>query len=565
MDAPRLLISHIFVALDNPKLVYGSRVCLSDFLDPNDLVDSAVIASVHCFGARWLPLMLPQTATTANAELLKYHQHVSEVLWREARDKIESVMNRTSFRLAFAMYLFGMTPVPANVPDNEDIKLAQTSLETALTQCHRLLSGSQVPLITNSDEMKSPTDSFEDLADKQTGMKRIVHWFGIVCDTSASLTLGKAPILTSGSITEEPVWRLSMEWTKSQGAGLLKARSIDGISLLTDGIAHGIVETAGSAKGLTWKAIAALRWALVRDFRDSSVQHARAEVISTMAQFERSFIPLLNIVESQLLFLSQEVQLSWYLIYMHYHLGVLILNEQLEQQYALEVIPNMDQRQFQALYGLVKVFKLAISTPYTFDKSVPMTLDSRQPKCCLISVDPYPHHVVNAVRLGCRSLLGYFKRGVIKLEPFYNMYNILLSALDFLPGSSEVQQRLMRNLRKELDESRAIQQLDSGVSVVPPPVLTNVPSPAPVLSKESSPQGGELQVPIPTDSEKSVVLSSSPHDEEDDFYFMDDVVIAGISKGVSDRPQSVDDIYANLSQLTRPDASFFDMPWFTTG
>lgn len=69
----------------------------------------------------------------------------------------------------------------------------------------------------------------------------------------------------------------------------------------------------------------------------------------------------------------------------------------------------------------------------------------------LISLDPYPHHILASLQLCADVLLVYLERGEIAQDSFDGFSRIVFDALDELPQSLQSVQRVKKLMHEKLD------------------------------------------------------------------------------------------------------------------
>lgn len=96
-------------------------------------VEEHLRQAVQSFAARWLPLMSSHADEHEQTALVR-------ALWRRSRRSMLRVINYPSYRSVLSLLLFGLTPVPAGVSEDEeqDGISGQVCVQAALNQVQTL-------------------------------------------------------------------------------------------------------------------------------------------------------------------------------------------------------------------------------------------------------------------------------------------------------------------------------------------------------------------------------------------------------------------------------------------
>ncbi|EGR48438.1 uncharacterized protein TRIREDRAFT_107858 [Trichoderma reesei QM6a] len=409
----------------------------------------ALIASVHAFSLRWLPLVTDSAIDSKQLRLL------GDRLWHNAKSRVLSIFDKLSYQTVLALYLFGLTPICEAVSmDVENAHSAgEVSVDMALRHVHRLrvkrrdlrFSGTNLS-VGRRDGRGSGTHVAvnEDFIHAENMM----YWAGVVFDTSSAMTRGCPSILCSGvfGFEEEPIFRL------------MKAR----VQLFHESTEpwrqHGFVPTSQSTlyivhrastwKGYTWKIIGALREAINHGYDESVITRLRVLISQALERFDRTFKPLLTACEHHVLFLSKDAQLCYYLLQLHYHMGLLLLCSIAVSIERLNLVPNFDTLRRESVHAIFSTLSFGLRC------QVALNQDGTQRNrrlSSLISLDPYPHHILASLQLSADVLLVYLERDEIAQDSFDSSCHIVFEALDELPQSLQSVQRVKKLLHEKLD------------------------------------------------------------------------------------------------------------------
>ncbi len=129
---------------------------------------------------------------------------------------------------------------------------------------------------------------------------------------------------------------------------------------------------------------------------------------------------------------------------LHYHLSILLFVDIIEATDRddllvplAEVIADAEATVLNTLvFGLHNHFTLSVKPDSSAKPVSPGSIDSVV-KVSLISIDPYPHHVVAAVRLLRKVVDRDFTQNKISSDAYENLQSTLKSSVDHLPQSSK--------------------------------------------------------------------------------------------------------------------------------
>jgi hypothetical protein len=431
----------------------------------NYQLDQSLRRATQSFAARWLPAVMRGTPGGP----IQYEGVIKE-RWRASRRDMLKVINRTSYRSVLTLYLFGQTPVPSGISEEEEMDgiSGVVCTQTALLQLQQLrerlrscqFNGSGVSAwsdaVTGSAAGPNLTQAFLNLESR-------VYWAAVTWDTSSSVTLNFRSSLTSGlkGACLEPAWRLARGFL----VGSFHARSEDwrkkGFEV-SDEVAPQIISAAAVCRLYTWRTIASVKEALREGVEESDALFAWNAVLDAFDVFKTTIHPLLSTCERRLHFLGQVERLNWYEVVLHYHLGILILADAVEAANRLDLLSQLTETRLDAEQESFNVLKFGLESKYTIygpleesynasDVNLIAYYSTGQPiTTSFVAIDPYPHHVVASVRLMKKAISRKYRQGNIKHEAYSYLSSILLKALEQLPQSSKMVQSAWENLQESL-------------------------------------------------------------------------------------------------------------------
>ena len=384
------------------------------------------------------------------------------------------VINRPSYRSVLALYLFGQTPVPLGISQDEELDGLNGAIcsQTALSHVQQLrqrlrccqFNGSDVSTWSNAATSNAPTRS-PDLTEEYLHLESRAYWATIVWDTSDAMTLNLRSILSSGlkGACFEPVWQL----TKSFLVGSFHERTEEwrknGFRVSGD-MAPQITSAASVCTIYTWRTIASLKEALREGVEEATVQFVWESVLDAIDAFKTTIHPILTNYERRLHFLGQVERFNWYEIVLLYYLGILMLPDVLEAGNRSDLLEQLAQTGLEAGRECFNVLKFGLESTYTmtWSSSLPGTdstsgesdaeNSTRSLTVSFVAIDPYPHHVVAAVRLLDKTFRQQYLQGTITQEAKSRLYSALRQALDQLPQNSKAVQSARDGLKASLPD-----------------------------------------------------------------------------------------------------------------
>ena len=428
-------------------------------------IDQSLHLAMNAYAAGWLPILGRKSASATSQ-----YEQITRDYWRAARRDMLKVINRKSYRSVMTLYLFGQTPVPSGISEDEeqDGISGVICIQTALLQIQQLRERLRSCQFNGSD-MSAWSDSegpvlHQNPSEGYLSLESRAYWAAIRWDTSNSLTLNIRSSLTSGlkgACLEAP-WRLA----KAFLAGSFQPRTEEwqrkGFEV-SDDVVHQVISALAICQIYTWRTIASLKEALREGVEEDTLLFAWKSVLDAFEIFKTTIHPLLSNCERQLHFLSQVTRLCWYETVLHYYLGILILTDALETANRLDLLSQLTNTWLEAEHECFNVIKFGLESKYTIDK--PRTdptnachglLASSSPArraiiTSFVAIDPYPHHVVASVRLINKTISRKYRHGDMKYEVYSYLSSILLKALKQLPQGSKTVQAARENLQASLD------------------------------------------------------------------------------------------------------------------
>ncbi|KIX96013.1 uncharacterized protein Z520_08268 [Fonsecaea multimorphosa CBS 102226] len=473
-DGSRTIISRLFVSLDEWKCACrrnddqpDTRQAVSGSADScvkaGKVVNQALNATVHAFSVRWLPLV---AGTRIPTEKLN---NLARRLWHNARSQILLILQKRCYRSILALYIFGMTPLPPGLEDHElahgnigevcvDIAMRQLQSVRAKRHVSRFSSAAIATDSPSGSAIPTAATSVHTLDEGYELRETIAYWAGFVFDTSASFTTGLPSILHASLLGFE----------QERTVQLLKKTAQEFHDKTEDWRANGfevtnqraiwIVQSASGCKGVFWKAVAALREALNYGHEPHAVVRAQTAVLQCMLRYDVTYAPLLAACKRALLFLEFEAQLNWYLLALHYHLGLLILYDTLDTFDRRDLVTNPDNAQWSAVQETVNIILLGVQCKISLQTVFGSTsAPLRDDMVSLLSVDPYPHHVATALSL----VSDFLKKGSSETckssEALKQVRKLATMAFDQLPQCSASLQASRVSVAAKLDEVQQLQ------------------------------------------------------------------------------------------------------------
>ncbi len=373
-------------------------------------------------------------------------------------------INRPSYRSVLALYLFGQTPVPLSISSEEEldgmngVACSQTALLHIQQLRQRLRScqfnGSEVSAWPDSSSHNG-VDLGESLTEAYLNLESRAYWASVTWDTSDSMTLNFRSSLSSGlnGACWEPVWQLARAFLVGSFREQTEEWREKGSRNL-ETFCPQIVSAASVCTIYTWRTIASLKEALREGVKEATVQSAWSAVLDAIDVFDTTIHPVLSNLGRQLHLLGQVDLLNWYENSLLYYLGRLILVDALTAAHRDDLLSTLRSTNLEAEHECFNTLKFGLESRYTIVPDEEDSIDgieicssARPIVRSFIAIDPYPHHVVAAVRLMHKGFLQEYRDGNVNQEAYSRLSLTLQQALDQLPQNSKTVQSARASLQ----------------------------------------------------------------------------------------------------------------------
>ncbi|KAJ9645443.1 hypothetical protein H2204_001022 [Knufia peltigerae] len=458
---PSKLFAELDAAIDHDwearNLEDAAATPLSQRLERNFQIEDSLKLAIRSFASPWLHLIPQQEWVGLNQEDLVRES------WRASRRDMLKVINRVSYRSVLTLFLFGLTPIPVGVSRDEEVDgiTGQICVQVAFQQIQSLrerqrncqFSGSKVSFgmapLANSKPKSFP------LSEAFLNSESRAYWGALTFDTSASLTLNFRSSLSSGlhGVASESAWRVLRT-----GAHSFQTRTKEWRTSafeVSDDTASQIIAAAAACKVFVWKMIAILKEALREGDEEDKVQQAWDAFTEAADIYQDTFRPLLSACERRLHFLSQVERLNWYEVMLHYHLGILMLVDNVEAAERDDLLLLLKEKRLFAEQEIVNALKFGLENTLTIGAPADDSESTEGPctfTASFVQLDPYPHHVVAAVQLMNKVISRERRHGKMKLEAYNYLKSTLLKALDQLPQTSRSVQEARQYINVAVQE-----------------------------------------------------------------------------------------------------------------
>jgi hypothetical protein len=142
-------------------------------------------------------------------------------------------------------------------------------------------------------------------------------------------------------------------------------------------------------------------------------------------------------------FLNQTTKLRWFSLMLHYHLSILMLVDVLEGADRHDLLEELSHICADAETTVLNTLAFGLHNTITLKRD--SLDDSAQPQSAaesaftvpIISVDPYPHHIVAGVQLVRKAIDRDYETGNITEDAFRDLVATLGRVLEHLPQSSK--------------------------------------------------------------------------------------------------------------------------------
>jgi len=399
----------------------------------NRQIDLSLRHSIQAFAARWLPVVVKDSSMSV------HHEEFIRSSWRTSRRDMLKVTNRVSYRSVFTLYIFGQTPVPLGVSEEEEMDGISSLVcsQTALLQLQQL-RGKMCQLnslrVSSSGAGKPPRTSVN-LDQKFLNLDTRAYWAAVVWDTSNALILNIRSSLTSGlkGACLEPVWRVvraflvgsfhakSEDWRK---------RSVE----ISDHMASQIVAAAAICTTYTWRTIASVKEALREGVEEDDLLFSWNAVLDAFDIFKATVQPLLSSCERRLHFLGQAERLSWYQVVLHYHLGILILFDTMEAASRSDLLSQIPHKRPEAEQESFNVLKFGLESKYVIFG--PLGSVGQRISVSFVAIDPNPKYIAASVQLMTKAFSRRYQEGSVTDEVHSSLLSTLREVSDQLARAS---------------------------------------------------------------------------------------------------------------------------------
>lgn len=428
----------------------------------NDQINHALTQAIRAFASRWLPLVV---------DGFWQQESVDEIIrefWRVSRKTMLTVINRVSYRSVLTLFLFGMTPIPLGISEEEENEglTGQICVQAALQQVQRLrerqrncqFSGAQVSPatdhISNHPRARPLNEGYLKLESR-------AYWSALIFDTSASLSLNFRSSLTSGlhGFKTEPAWAVIKTFLADSFHNQTEAWRIHGhgVEVTDEKVCH-VFAAVAVCKLYVWKMIAVVKEAVREGDTEDKVLEAWSSLMDALNIFKGTIRPLLGDCLRRLAFMSQDDKLNWYEIALHYHLGILMLVDAIEAAERPDLLCQLIGARIDAEKEAFELIKYGLENEYTLYE--PDTGHFRRGPITrsFIAVDPYPHHTVASARLLNKAISRDFHQGKIQHDEYASLSSILLMVLEQLPQSSKSVYAARQHLQQSVDEAKSLSE-----------------------------------------------------------------------------------------------------------
>ncbi|KAI9730322.1 MAG: hypothetical protein M1818_008225 [Claussenomyces sp. TS43310] len=415
-------------------------------------VEQSLCRATQSFAAQWLLIVMQGTSGGP----IQYKEVIKE-RWRVARSHMLKVINHTSYRSVLTLYLFGQTPFPLGITEEEEMDgiSGVVCTQTALLQLQQLrerlrrceFKGSGISACSDA---VAGSNAIPDLTQAFLTLESRAYWAAVTWDTSSSMTLNIRSSLTSGlkGACLEPAWRLARSFL----VGGFRARSENWCEKgfeVPDEIAAQIISAAAVCRIYTWKTIASVKEALREGVEETDTLFAWSALLDALDVFKTIIHPLLSICERRLHFLGQVERLSWYEVVLHYYLGILILADTVEDASRPDLLLQLTETRLDAEQESFNVLKFGLESKYTFEGPLGGSHNASNADLSaysfghpittsFVAIDPYPQYVLASVRLMQKAISRKFRQGNIQDEAYSYLSSTLLKAIEQLPQNSRM-------------------------------------------------------------------------------------------------------------------------------
>ena len=284
--------------------------------DENTIINRALNFALYAYSVWWLRLgdMKQNQDSDTRKDFISWKLKLSVDLWRQARQHIDAVLSRPTYRSILALYLFAIIPSSHN---REGDCIEDLCIEASLNH-QKYLRSRVLMKIHDPDPMLDllETTTFPSTRDVSSSnqmedkcMMDIAYWFGVISDTTRSLMRCQPSIMLPGRSGEGKVWAAVRQRTKTFESEFKNLATLR--APLSDGMVITILQHAFAFKTLVWAAITRVQDALFHQVSDITLSEAIDTVRTDSNRFEEVFSPLLSICERDFILLSRTTQMSY--------------------------------------------------------------------------------------------------------------------------------------------------------------------------------------------------------------------------------------------------------------
>ncbi|RDW57124.1 hypothetical protein BP6252_13870 [Coleophoma cylindrospora] len=454
---PKTLISRLMVTLDNdqnpplPSHVARS-LGFSTFASESTVVDQALMSAVYAFSARWLPPEHFRNSTsTTDEELQETKAAFLETIWARAQSDVSRVMTMPSYRSILALYLFGITPTSLK---NRATQFSNLCLEVHLSHYIKLRSLSSISTQTRTrclgggsynDLSLQSSDSLNRDALERAHLEDTAFWFGIVCDTSRCLLKFQSSILLPGLTGDTKVWNLVRK--QIEGFDTIYRHMQTSRTVLSDKDVLAIIQYGSSCKTLCWAAISHVQDTFIHHMTGLTPAIAIEKAMTELDRFEDVFGPLLDHIARDYLLLGEKSRVGYFLLNLHYHMGVLIFVETVD---TFQDLSKTISSRFNSIdYRLTSTRAIVNLVNLSLQVDV-----HRESTSSLLLRDPYPEHISNGLSRAAHSIVYLCRSKLLNTDAANAMASAILSGLDILSQVSYTAAESLTPLRELFSDAK---------------------------------------------------------------------------------------------------------------
>jgi hypothetical protein len=153
-------------------------------------------------------------------------------------------------------------------------------------------------------------------------------------------------------------------------------------------------------------------------------------------------------------------------------MGLVLLCNLVSSIERMDIVPHFETVRRESVHAIFSTISFGLSCQVAFNKS---EAQHNKKLASLISLDPYPHHILASLQLGADVLLTYLKRDEIAHDAFESSCRIVFDTLDELPQCLRSVQRVKKLLYHKLVENIHPPGNGSGVMGSPSVNLSTFP------------------------------------------------------------------------------------------